>query len=126
MPGGVGRHAYQLHIIYPRAVEGGTVKPLSCLEYTRQALLTESAITGEQFFGCGASSDVRTIAWLLAIVFYIASGILMLNMLSAAAATEARDPKMASNGRCMQAPLTSISRQPRRSCVFCVTWKSER
>ena len=45
--------------------------------------LIEQAITGEQFFLCGENDDMATFAWVLAIAFYLTSGILMLNMLIA-------------------------------------------
>ena len=45
--------------------------------------LVENALTGGEFFACGAGSDLSGWFWVLSMLFYAVSGLLMLNMLIA-------------------------------------------
>ena len=86
---------------WPLSFPAGDYRLGSCEDHMASYLpvvqfLIEAALTGEQFFLCGVNDEMRSFAWALAIIFYLTSGILMLNMLIAmmakvrTAATEAR------------------------------------
>ena len=42
--------------------------------------LVENALTGGEFFACGAGTDISGWFWILSMLFYAVSGLLMLNM----------------------------------------------
>jgi hypothetical protein len=55
-------------------------------DFSTLSFLVQSALTGENFFGCGSRSAYGNSVWWLTLIFYAMTGLLLLNMLIAMSA----------------------------------------